>query len=158
MVGTSLSTGYLNSKQRLIWDLKSNGIPEATIARRLYVTRQTVHKALKTANSKVCESLEEAAKINKIAVKSKDPAKGFLVGYSPHFKTKAIVTFSAKNGIQIWYKHEGDCKNCEQLQTCTDTLLQEARDRNIPLSDQSSSMVPSEFAKNLFSRITGEIE
>ena len=154
----SLSTGYLTPTQKLIWDLKSTGLPEAGVARKLKVTRQTVHKALDIANSKVLASLEETAKINKIKIQTVNPNLGFLVGHSAHFQTKAIVTFSAKNGIQVWYRHEGDCKNCEQLQTCKETLLEEAKDRNVPLPENITSMLPSEFAKTLFSKITGEKE
>ena len=154
----SLSTGYLTPTQKLIWDLKSTGLPEAGVARKLKVTRQTVHKALDIANSKVLASLEETAKINKIKIQTVNPNLGFLVGHSAHFQTEAIVTFSAKNGIQVWYRHEGDCKNCEQLQTCKETLLEEAKDRNVPLPENITSMLPSEFAKTLFSKITGEKE
>ncbi|MEM3640772.1 MAG: HTH domain-containing protein [Candidatus Bathyarchaeia archaeon] len=62
---TALGTGYLTSKQKLIWNLKNAGLSEASIARKLNVTRQTIHKALDIANSKVYTALEEAAKINK---------------------------------------------------------------------------------------------
>jgi hypothetical protein len=154
----SLSMGYLTPTQKIIWDLKSTGLPEASVARKLSVTRQTVHKSLDIAKAKVSQSLEETAKINKIKIQSINPATGVLIGYSMHFQTKALITFSAKNGIQTWYKHEGDCKNCEQLQTCKKTLLSEAKDRNIPLPANIDSILPSEFAKTLFSKITGEDE
>ena len=156
--GTSLSTGYLTPTQKTIWNLKSTGLAEASVARELKVTRQTVHKALDVANAKVQESLEEIAKINKVKIQTINPATGVLTGYSTHFKTDAIVTFSAKSGIQIWYRHEGDCQNCEQLQTCRETLLNEAKERNIPIPEDPVSILPSEFAKNLFSKITGESE
>jgi len=117
-----------------------------------------VHKALNIANAKVQDSLEEIAKINKIKIQTVNPATGVLTGYSTHFKTKAIVTFSAKTGIQVWYKHEGDCKNCEQLQNCRTTLLAEAQERNIPAPESPESVLPSEFARALFSKITGEQE
>lgn len=152
----SLSMGYLTPKQKLIWGLKSTGLPEASIARKLKVTRQTVHKALNVANLKVCASLEEAAKINKIKVEKVDPSKGILVGYSSHFKTKAFVTFSAKNGVQVWYKHEGDCEKCDQLPICRETLLAEAKDRKFLLPESASSMLPSKLAEALFSKIAGE--
>lgn len=154
----TLSTGYLTPTQKTIWDLKSTGIPEVGVARKLKVTRQTVHKALDIANAKIAQSLEETAKINKIKVQTVNPTTGFLIGYSTHFQTKALITFSAKNGIQTWYKHEGDCRNCEQLQTCRETLLAEAKDRNIPIIENQNSILPSEFAKRLFSKITGETE
>ena len=151
----SLSSGYLTPKQRLIWELKSKGLPEAKIARELKVTRQTIHKAVCTANSRICESLEEVAKLNKIEIETIDTAKGFLVGYSSHFKTKAFVTFSAKNGVQIWYKHEGNCEKCKKLQTCREMLLAEAKERNFLLPLDTSQISPSKLADILFSRIAG---
>ncbi|MEM3699437.1 MAG: hypothetical protein QXL57_01010 [Candidatus Bathyarchaeia archaeon] len=152
----SLTTGYLTSKQKLIWDLKSKGLSEASIARKLEVTRQTVHKALDIAISKIHAALEEAATINKIRIKTMDPTQGILVGYSPDFKTDAIITFSAKNGVQVWYKHEGDCRNCDQLQTCRKMLLVEAEERNMQLAENANSMMPSKLAEILFSKIIGE--
>jgi hypothetical protein len=152
----SLSTGYLTNKQRTIWDLKNTGLPEASIARKLEVTRQTVHKALDTANMKIGEALEEAARINRIEIKTVDPAKGYLLGYSSHFKTKALITFSAKNGIQIWYKHKGDCAKCDKIDACRNALLAEARDRNFLLLDDTRKLLPSQLAEALFAKITGE--
>lgn len=154
----NLSTGYLTPTQRKIWDLKSTGIPEAGVARKLNVTRQTVHKSLDIANLKIAQSLEETARINKIKIQTLKPEAGFLIGYSAHFQTKALITFSVKNGLQLWYKHEGNCKNCEQLKTCRETLLTEAKDRDIPVPENAHSFIPSEFAKTLFSKITGEPE
>ena len=152
----TLSLGYLTSKQKTIWDLKSSGLQEAKIARKLNVTRQTVHKAIDTANVKIGEALAETAKINKIEIQTVDPTKGFLLGYSSHFKTKAFITFSAKNGVQVWYKHEGDCEKCSKLQTCRETLLAEAKDRNFLILDDTSKILPSKLADALFSKIVGE--
>jgi len=152
----ALSTGYLTSKQRQIWNLKSKGHLEANIARKLNVTRQTVHKSLNVANTKVSQALQETAKINKMQVKAIDPIKGFLMGYSPELKTEAMITFSARNGVQIWYRHEGDCENCDQLQTCRTTLIAEAEDRNIQFSANPDSILPSKLAEILFLKIIGE--
>jgi hypothetical protein len=148
--------GYLTPKQLVIWERNRNGFAEATIARELNVTRQTVHEALGIAHLKVLESLEETAAMNKIKVQKVDPRRGYLLGYSPHFKTKALITLSAHKGIQVWYRDEGDCANCERLQTCREALIQEAIERNLPLPEDESTMVPSEFAEELFARITGE--
>jgi len=114
----NLHMGYLTPKQSLIWTLKRNGLTESSIARKLFVTRQTVHYALNAANQKIGESLQETANINKIEIETVDLAKGFLIGYSAHFKSQAFITFSAKNGIQIWYKHEGNCEKCKRLKKC----------------------------------------
>ena len=152
----TLSLGYLTPKQKMMWDLKSSGLQEANIARKLNVTRQTVHQTLDIANLKIGEALEEMAKINKIEVETLDPNRGFLKGYSAHFKTQAFITFSAKNGVQLWYKHEGDCEKCSKLQTCRETLLSEAKDRNFLLLDDTSKILPSKLAEALFTKITGE--
>lgn len=154
----SLSTGYLTSKQRMIWGLKSKGQQEASIAKELKVTRQTVHKAVNTANSRISDALKEAAKLNNIEVQTLNTTKGFLAGYSPHFKTQAFVTFSAKNGIQIWYKHEGQCQTCKRLQTCREMLVSEAEARNFLLTQDLNQITPSKLAEVLFSKILGEKE
>ncbi len=152
----TLSLGYLTPKQKMLWDLKSSGLQEANIARQLNVTRQTVHKALDIANLKIAEALEEVAKINKIDVEILNTDRGFLKGYSTYFKTQAFVTFSAKNGVQVWYKHDGDCEKCSKLQSCRETLLAEAKDRNFLLLDDTSKILPSKLAEALFTKITGE--
>lgn len=152
----SLSFGYLTPKQRAMWDLKSSGLQEVHIARKLNVTRQTVHKSLDIANLKIGDALQEVAKINKIDIETVNAERGFLKGYSNPFKTTAFVTFSAKNGVQVWYKHEGDCEKCKKLQTCRDTLLAEAKDRNFLLLDDTSKILPSKLAEALFAKISGE--
>jgi len=154
----SLSTGYLTSKQRLIWGLKSKGLQEASIARELKVTRQTVHKAISTANTRIEDSLNEAAKLNNIEIQTINTSKGFLSGYSPHFKTQAFVTFSAKNGIQVWYKHEGHCQTCARLQKCREMLISEATARSFLLTQDENQISPSKLAEVLFTKILGEKE
>jgi hypothetical protein len=141
-----------------MWDLKSSGVPEASIARQLNVTRQTVHQTLGTANIKLTEALEETAKLNKIEIQKIDPDKGFLLGYSSHFKTQTFITFSAKNGVQVWYKHKGDCEKCKKLETCRETLLAEAKDRNFLILDDTTKILPSKLAEALIAKITGDVE
>ena len=151
----SLRWGYLTVKQRQVWSLKSEGYTEAGIGRRLNIKRQTVHKALKIANQKIHQSLEETAKINNIEITTVSPTQAYLTGYSPHFDTTAIVTYSPKNGIQIWYKHEGDCSKCSRAKECRENILQEAKDRKLDFEGDVNRMSPSELAKALFSMITG---
>jgi hypothetical protein len=151
----SLSTAYLTTKQRIIWGLKNSGNPEANIARELKITRQTVHKTINTANTHIGQSLTEAAQLNKIEIEALDAENGFLSGYSSHFKTQAFVTFTAKNGIQIWYKHEGHCKNCKRLKQCREMLVAEAAERNFLLTEDLNEIIPSKLADALFSKISG---
>lgn len=152
----TLSSGYLTSKQKQIWNLKNKGFIEAKIARELNITRQTVHKVLDVADGKILQALLETSKLNKIKVKSIDSVKGILIGYSSEFKTPAIVTFSAKNGVQIWYKNDGNCETCDQLQHCKKLLLTEIKERNIQPPENLDAMPPSKLAEFLFSKIIGE--
>lgn len=157
-LGLSLSMGYLTTKQKLVWSLKSEGYNEASIGRKLDITRQTVHKALNVANKKILQSLEETARINRIEIQNVSPTQGYLTGYSPHFDTEAFVTYSPNNGIQIWYEHEGNCKKCSRIKECRSTLLEEAKDRNLDLGKDLNKIFPSKLAKTLFSMIKGEIK
>jgi hypothetical protein len=152
----SLSAGHLTTKQKLIWNLKSKGLTEKKIAEKLFVTRQAVHKAISVSNAKISESLEEVAMMNKIETKVVNPSKGFLIGHSAHFNTEVFITFSAVNGLQIWYKHNCECEKCGKLKSCRETLLAEARERNFLLLDDSTTMSPSRIAEALFSKIIGE--
>lgn len=152
----TLSVGYITQKQTQIWNLRKKGLPEATIARKLNVTRQTVHKAIDVANGKIEQALIEAAKLSRTEVKNVDSVKGILTGYSLEFGTQVIVTFSANNGIQVWYKHEGNCRNCDNLGKCWNTLLVEIEDRNIQLHGDFESFPPSKLAELLFKKIMDE--
>ena len=76
-----------------------------------------------------------------------------LSGYSPEFSSPVIITFSARNGVQVWYKHEGDCKNCDQLEMCRKTLVTEMEDRNIQFTESTESILPSKLAEKLFEKI-----
>jgi len=129
---------------------------EVEIARCLDVTRQTILKPLDIANGKISDALLEIARTNSIQVKEVNPSSGVLVGYSPTFKITAIVTFSTRNGFQVWYKGEEHCEGCDQLNACRVILLGEADERGIQLPEGRNSMLPSKLTDILFPKIVGE--
>jgi hypothetical protein len=149
----ALSTGYITQKQAEIWEFKKKGFSESDIARRLQVTRQTVHKAADVATIKIEAALVEAANLNKIKIKNMDASNGILMGHSSEFTTPTIITFSPRNGLQIWYRHEGDCSHCERIEKCRIALLTEMEDRHIQLQKEAASMSPSKLAELLFKNI-----
>ena len=155
-MAVALSGGYLASKQLKIWDMKRRGFREAGIAKELDISRQAVHKAVDSANGKVSQALLETARLNKMKVTFLNPVAGVLTGYSSEFTTSVAITFSARNGVQIWYKHEGDCENCEHLETCRKTLQTEMQERNIIPSKAISSGSPSKLAEYLIQKLTGD--
>ena len=152
----ALSSGYITQKQAEIWEFKRKGCSESDIARKLQVTRQTVHKAADLANMGIEAALAEAANLNKIRIEKTDAAKGILVGRSIEFRMPVIVTFSSRNGLQVWYKHEGDCVHCERIQKCKDTLLAEMEARNIQLKEDEKSIPPSRLAELFFKSLLRE--
>ena len=151
--GVGFRFGYLTPKQRRYWSLRRDGLTQAEISRKMDVTRQTVNKAFDAINSRVSKALLEAAQVNKIEISRLDPEKGFLVGRSPRTGTGVLITFSERNGIQIWYKGESGCSECTERNNCTQTLLIEAEDRGIKLPEKTGGMEPSELADILFKKI-----
>ena len=85
-----------------------------------------------------------------------DPEKGFLLGRSPSFGMDALVTFSERNGIQVWYRGEGGCSECSWLSSCKKKLLIEAEERGIQLPERAEDIEPSKLAESLFKKIMEE--
>jgi hypothetical protein len=120
------------------------------------VTRQTVNKTFNAIDSRVSRALLEAAQVNRVEVSRVDTKKGFLLGHSPRLGMDVLVTFSERNGIQIWYRGEGGCSECSWRNSCKRKLVMEAEDRGIPLPEKSEDMEPSTLAELLFNKIMEE--
>lgn len=148
--------GYLTPKQRKYWSLRRSGLTQAEISRKMEVTRQTVNKVFDAINSRVYKALLEAAQVNRLEVSRINPEKGFLIGRSPSAGTGVLITFSDRNGIQIWYEGENGCSECAERDSCKQSLLIEAEDRGITLPEKAGDMEPSELADILFKKITEE--
>jgi len=148
--------GYLTPKQRRYWSLRRDGLTQAEISRKMDVTRQTVNKVFDAIDSRVSKALLEAAQVNRIEISLLDPEKGFLVGRSPSLGMDVLITFSERNGIQLWYKGESDCSECNVRNNCKKKLLIEAEDRGIKLPEKAEEKEPSELAEILFKRILEE--
>ena len=129
---------------------------QAEISREMNVTRQTVNKAFNAVDSRVSRALLEAAQINRIEINRVDTEKGFLLGRSPSLGMEALVTFSERNGIQVWYRGEGDCSDCSWLSSCKQKLLIEAEERGIQLPEEVEDVEPSKLAEALFKKIMEE--
>jgi len=147
--------GYLTPKQRRFWRLRFNGLTQAEISREMDITRQTVNKTLNVIDSKVNKALLEAAQLNRITINRMDSEKGFLLGHSSALGMALLITFSDANGVQIWYKGEGHCSECEWMQSCKQKLITEVKVRGIQVSN-AENMEPSKLADILFEKIMKE--
>ena len=148
--------GYLTPKQRRYWSLRRDGLTQAEISRKMDVTRQAVNKVFDAIDSRVSRALLEAAQVNRVEIRRLDPKKGYLLGRSSSLGTAVLITFSDRNGIQIWYEGENGCSECAERSSCKQSLLIEAEDRGITLPEKAGDMEPSELADILFKKITGE--
>jgi transcriptional regulator with XRE-family HTH domain len=148
--------GYLTSKQRKYWGLRRSGLTQADISREMDVTRQTVNKTFNAIDSSVSKALLETAQVNRVEINRIDPQNGFLFGRSPSLRTDVLVTFSEKNGVLIWYRGEGGCRECSWQSSCKQKLLIEAKERGIQLPEAAENIEPSKLAETLFKQIMEE--
>jgi len=148
--------GYLTPRQRKYWGLRRSGLTQAEISREMDVTRQTVNKTFNAIDSRVSRALLEAAQVNRVEISRLDHERGFLLGRSPSLRMDVLVTFSDRNGIQVWYRGEGGCSECSWLRSCKRKLLMEAEDRGIRLPKDAEDVEPSKLAEILFKKIMEE--
>jgi len=148
-----MRAGYLTPKQLSFWSLRRQGLTQAEVSRRVGVTPQTTNKTFNAIDAKISRALTDAAQLHRLDIRTIDLRKGFLLGYSPTWKTDVLVTFSVANGIQVWYKGEGNCSECTKLESCRQTLIRESEERGIPLPRDKARIGPSHLADNLFKAI-----
>lgn len=151
----SFFNAYLTPKQMKLWRLRFDGHNQSEISKIKGVTRQTINKTFSVIDSKVTKALLEGAQFNKIEIKRLDRERGFLIGRSQRFGLDAFITFSDVNGLHIWYKGEGNCSECEIVDSCREKLIKEANVRGIKIPENSGE-VPSRIADVLFTKIMEE--
>ena len=144
---------YLTPKQMNLWRLRFDGHTQSEISRKTGVTRQTINKAFGVINSKVTKALLEGAKFNRIEINRLDMERGYLLGRSLEFGLETLITFSDENGLQIWYRGEGNCSKCETVESCRESLIKEAKIRGISFSIHLENEFPSYIADLLFDKI-----
>ncbi|MCK4651550.1 MAG: hypothetical protein KAT13_00485 [Methanosarcinales archaeon] len=140
----------VNERQFEFWRLRRDGMAGAEIARSFSVSRQSVSKALQGMDSKVSRVLLEMARSNRIEVTKVNFERGVLFGRSVQLNTDVIVFISAKHGVQVWYRHEGDCGGCSRLLECEGLLRDYAGEMEISLAGSES---PAEMADELFRKL-----
>ncbi len=150
----SVASGYLTAYQGMIWGLRRRGLSQTEIASKLDVSRQAIHKTLDKANNRVLKALLDAAQINKLDIRKVDSVKGLLVGYSRGFRSRVFLIYSSKNGVQMWYEHQGQCEGCQRRGECTRKLLETAKEWEIELTSEEEKFPPTLLAEKLFSGAT----
>lgn len=148
--------GYLTPRQLVFWSLRRQGLTQAEVSRKVGVTPQTTNKTFNAIDAKVYRALTDAAQLHRLDIRRISLERGFLLGYSHTWKTDALVTFSVVNGVQVWYKGEGECHECTKLESCKQSLLRESEERGIQLPREKARISPSQLSDNLFKAILEE--
>jgi len=139
-----------NEKQFGFWKMRRSGMSNVSIANLLGITRQGVSQALLAMNEKIEASLKEMAQANKIQIGKIDVEKGVLFGRSIPFQTNAYIFVSEKHGMQVWYEHEGDCRNCDEFTKCIEFIWDFASELGIRIEKTAD---PTKMADELLSKI-----
>jgi hypothetical protein len=140
----------LNDKQFEFWRLRRSGILSIDIARLFNISKQAVSKALLTMDERIENTLLEMARANQIEVEKVNLGRGILFGHSVPFNTSAIIFVSAKRGMQVWYKHEGNCGACIRYAQCIELLWDFADEMKIKLEKTDD---PTKLADELFEKL-----
>ncbi len=140
----------LKDKQFEFWRLRRSGILSIDIARLFNISKQAVSKALLTMDERIEKTLIEMARANQIEVEKVNLGRGILFGHSAPFNTSAIIFISAKRGMQVWYKHEGNCGACTRYAQCIELLWDFADEMKIKLEKTDD---PTKLADELFEKL-----
>ena len=148
----------LSQTQKKVWALIREGLSTAAIADRLDATRQFVNQTKLAAEAKLSTTLLDVAQANDIQVTKVYPKEGLLLGYHPGIGRRAILTYSTRHGIKVWYWHDDpdQVTNQEFLKQTRAYLLDIASERHIDVKD-AKSMHPGRLAHVLFSELIPEL-
>ena len=142
----------LKDKQFEFWRLKRSGFLNINIARLFNISKQAVSRALITMDDRIEKTLLEMAHANQIEVERVNSERGVLFGHSMPFNASAIIFVSVKHGMQVWYKHEGNCGACNRYTQCIELLWDFADEMKIKLQKTDD---PTKLADELFEKLRG---
>ena len=149
----------LTEQQKTIWGLLSQGLSVSTIANKLKTTRQYINQTRLTAEAKISQTLIEVAQVNDIQITKLNSKQAILLGYHPALDRKAIITYSTKYGMKVWYWTEcpEQVTNPEFLKQTQNYLFDIARERGIEIED-AKNVHPAKLADIVFSKLIPELK
>ena len=150
----------LSDKQMTVWSLTSKGTPISAIAQKLGTSRQYINQTKLAAEAKISKTLLEVAQVNELQVTKLNVHEAILLGYHPGLKRKAIVTYTTKHGMKVWYWHdkpeEEDLKE-DFLRQARQYLLDVAAERGVEVKD-AEKIHPAKLASIIFSELLPELK
>jgi hypothetical protein len=148
----------LSQKQKVVWLLLSKGMSVSEIAGKLSTTRQYINQTRSTAEAKLSALLLEVAKANDLQLISLHSKEGLLLAYHPALKRKAIITYSVKHGIKVWFWHDNPEEITNQLflDQARRYLIDIANERGITI-EHMADIHPARLAHIIFAKLVPEI-
>lgn len=149
----------LSQKQKIVWSLTSKGLSVAKVADRLKTSRQYVNQTRQTAEAKLSKALMEVARINDLQVTQLHPQEALLIGYHPVLKRKAVVTYTTKRGVKVWYWHDNPEEETDEefLKQTREYLLDLAKERDLEI-ENATTIHPAKLARIVFRELVPEAE
>jgi hypothetical protein len=149
----------LSQSQKAVWSLLLKGLSVSNIAERLKTTRQYVNQTRLTAEAKLSSTLLEVAQVNDLQVTRLYPKQAILLGYHPALKLKAIITYTTRHGLKIWYLHDNPEEVTDQafLNQTRQYLLDIAKERGIEI-DETAKIHPAMLADMIFTKLIPELK
>jgi hypothetical protein len=138
---------FPTKQQASIWQKRRQEIPPSEIARELEVSRAFVSKAQRIAEERIEKILLYTASSNRIRIQHISSRYGLAVGNNPVNKSTTYIVYSPSLGAQVWYSHEGDCKNCSERSVCEEILHTLATEWSVPIL---RNLPPTDAVEELF--------
>ena len=151
MKGLTFNGGYLTTRETEIWNLRKHIPNQSEIGRKLNISRQAVNLALISIEDKMERTFNETLHTNNLEPHKMNLVDGVMEAFSPAYQLPVIVSLSNINGLKVWYLYEGKCSKCNLERSCRKTLLDEAEEREVPLSQDEQRMEPTKLALTVYS-------
>ena len=150
----------LSLKQMTVWSLASKGTSIIAIAEKLKTSRQYVNQTRLAAEAKISKALLDVAQVNELQVIKLKPNEAILLGYHPSLKRKAIVTYTTKHGMKVWYWHdnpEEEHLNENFLKQTRQYLLDIAAERGVEVQG-AEKLHSAKLAQAIFSELIPDLK
>ncbi len=159
MPSTCPISSPLTPSQKDIWALLSSGLSVSNIANKLKTTRQYVNQTRIAAQAKLSSTLLEVAEVNGLQVIKVVPQQAILLGYHPTLKKKAIITYTTRHGLKVWYWTDTpeEITDTIFLNQTRQYLIDIANERGIEI-ENTEEFHPAKLARELFSKLIPELK
>ena len=112
-----------------------------------------------TAEAKLATTLLEIAQVNDLQVTRLCPKQAILLGYHPALKRKAIIIYTTRHGLKVWYWHDNPDEVTDQafLNQTRKYLMDIAKERGIE-TEYAARTHPAKLAHMVFSKLIPELK